>query len=227
MEGNTTFNFLSNLPLLVFSFAFLVVFVLFIRGGILLLLVGEEDEEKTEKGRAIVLKALYSLFALLLIVFVFFSVTYLLKKGEVLLPTAAPGDFPPSPDVNFPPPPQFIKVGEYSFTGPWLFDENNVINKPAIYTILCKKNENYDPSSLVKGEGYDIIHIGDTGSKEQLLKNKEYSCWVNNCKLKDIYLAVLFTPTDKYPSERSQKIREELKSQINPPCPVPEPNNET
>jgi len=214
MENNS-FDFLSNLPLIAFSFVFFVVFILFIRGGIFLIFT-QEDREKIEKGRAIVLKALYSLFVLLLVVFVFFSVTHLLKKGEVLLPAQVPGDFPPSPDVNFPPAPEFIEVGGYYFVGPWLLEKNNSVNKNAIYTILCKKD----------GE-YDIIYIGDTGGKENLLRNKQYSCWIKNCKLSNIYLAVFFTPIDKYDSTRRQEIRKGLEGQINPPCPPPESNSES
>lgn len=216
MNGTETFDFLSNLPLIAFSFAFFIVFVLFIRGGVLLLVTGG-DEERVEKGRVILLKALYSLIALLLIVLVFFSVTLLLQKGEVLLPPSTPGDFPPSPDANFPPAPQFIEVGGYYFAGPGGLEDNDFIKKSSVYVILCKKNSEYD-----------IIYIGETSGKITVSKNNQYRCWLNNCnqKLEDIYLAVFQTPLDKYSPDEREKIRAGLESQINPPCPPPLPEVE-
>jgi len=203
------FDFLKNLPLFVFILAFFVVFVIFLFGGFTLLRAGE-DEEKIERGRRVLLNSLYSLFIILLIAFVFFSVSYLLQKGEVLQPPITSGDFPLSPDSNFPPAPQFVEIGKYYFVGPFLLKENDLIGGPVVYAVLCKNNEEYD-----------IMYIDEVEKRAQLLKHSQYRCWLNNCnqKLKNLYLAVLWTPLDKYSSKQREEIQEELKSQISPPCP--------
>lgn len=219
----TTFDFFESLPSFVFVLAFFVVFVIFLFGGFVLL-TGKNDIEKVERGRRVLLNSLYALFITLLVAFVFFSVTYLLQRGEALRPPEAPGEFPASPAVNFPPPPQFIKIGNYSFAGPQALKKNNLIENPALYAILCKKNEEYDPSPLAKGDGYDIIYIGGTGGKEQLLNHKQYGCWMENCnrELKNLYLAVFWTSIEQYTSLHRKEITNELREEIFPPCLPPE-----
>lgn len=201
------FNFLEIFPLFIFSLAFFIIFILLLWGGFLLL-SAKGDDWKTEKGKKLLLNSLYGLCIVLIIVSVFFLITYLLKKGEGLTPS----EFPPSPAANFPPPPQFIEIGKYYFTGPLPLKENDLIGKPAIYTILCKKNQEYDK-----------IYIGETGGRIQLLEHGQYNCWMENCgkKLGNLYVAV-FRPSEKYSSTERKRIREELEEQINPPCLVTE-----
>jgi len=203
------FDFFRNLPLLVFIFALVVVFFLFVAGAFFLL-TGGRNEEKIEKGRKTLLNSLYSFFIILLSAFVFFSLSYLLRRGEALLPSPVSGEFPPSPDTNFPPPPQFIKIEEYYFLGPYSLDEKSTINKSSLYSILCKKSDNYD-----------IIYIGEVkeGDKEQVLNNPQYKCWRKNCgKKTNLYLAIFPTPSEQYSSKQRVEIKEELKNKINPPC---------
>lgn len=101
-------DILENLPLFVFTLGCFGVFVVFLFGGFVLLSAGK-NIQKIERGRRILLNSLYTLFVILLVAFVFLSVSYLLKKGEVLRPSELPGEFPPSPASGFPPPPQSIK----------------------------------------------------------------------------------------------------------------------
>lgn len=96
---------LENLPIFVFTLAFLGVFGVFLFGGFVLF-SARDNIEKIERGRRILLKSLYSLFVILLIAFVFFLVSYLLKRGEVFRPPLSPGEFPPSSAIGFPPPPE-------------------------------------------------------------------------------------------------------------------------
>ena len=212
------FDFLENLPLIIFTLAFFVIFVVFIFGGFVLL-TAVRNIQRTERGRRILLNSLYALFITLLIALVFFSVTYLLKRGEVFRPQEIPGEFPPSPAANFPPPPQFIKIEKYYFTGPWLLKEYDIIENPVVLAIFCKRNEEYD-----------IIYIGEmTGEKKQLLAgHEEYGCWMEKCnqELKNLYLAIFETPLEKYGSTDRKEIREELINQFNPSCPPSELNNE-
>ncbi len=207
------FNFLENLPLIVFTLAFFVIFVVFVFGGFVLL-TAIRDIQRIERGRRILLNSLYALFITLLIALVFFSVTYLLKRGEVLRPQEIPGEFPSSLAANFPPSPQFIKIGEYYFMGPWLLEEYDLTEKPAVYAIFCKRNEEYD-----------IIYIEEMGDrKEQFLGQEEYRCLMENCSqgLKNFYIAIFETPLEVYSSTDQKEIRKELVNQLNPSCSVEE-----
>jgi len=201
----------ENLPTFIFLLAFFVIFVIFIFGGFLMLKAGS-DVQKIERGRRILLNSLYVLFITLLITFVFFLVTYLLQKGEVLKPPEVPGEFPPSLAAGFPPAPQFIEIGEYYFNGPWLLKKNNVMDKAGVFTILCKKN----------GE-YDIIYIGESEKASRLSKHSQYRCWLENCnqEIKNLYLAVFGMLTGESDYAARRKFKEELEKQINPPCPPP------
>lgn len=203
------FDILKNLPLLVFTLAFLIVFVIFIFGGFIILSAGREVE-KTARGRKILLNSLYALFIILLGAFVFFSVTFLLRRGEALRPPEVPGEFPPSLAANFPPASQSIKIGEYYFNGPWPLKKNNLIGKHALYAILCQDLEEYD-----------IIYLGQTSGREQLLKHSDYNCWLENCegRLKNLYLAVFWAPSNKYTSLQRKEISNKLREETFPFCP--------
>lgn len=205
-----SFNLISKLPLLVFAIFVFVVFVSFIWAGIVLL-SARGDPDKTQKGRRILLTALCGFFITLIVIFIFYSLSYFLKKSGVPQPEEASGEFPISPAINFPPPPQFINIGNYYFNGPWLLENYNQIEKSAIYLILCKKNENYD-----------IIFIENT-TRSQILRHAQYNCWKEKCgkKISNLYIAVFWTTSKKYNSEEIRRIKDELENQINPPCSVP------
>lgn len=197
-------DLMSNLPLLFFGFCFFVDFVLFLWGGITLL-IAKGETQRTQKGRGILSTAFIGFFVILLIALVFYSVTFLLKKGEVFRPLpGVSGEFPlPAHLESFPPPPEFIAIGNYYFTGPWPLENIEGTEKAAIIAVLCKKN----------GE-YDILYIGTRAGREQ------YQCWLENCNqnLKNLYLAVFWTPKERYSPAEIAEIEKELNNQINPPC---------
>ncbi len=208
-------NLSENIPLLVFSLILSAVFIIFLRGVFYMLTAGE-NSQKIEKGRKILLNSLYGFFVVLLVILVFFSITYLLKKGEKLKPSSLPGEFPPSPAANYPPPPQFVKIGKYYFKGPELLADNNVIAVPLLYTVLCKRDN-----------GYDIIYVGNVGNIEgatDLFKDEQYSCWLNNCGQKDrnLYITFFQFSSENFNIKEQEKIQQNLKEQISPPCPVVE-----
>lgn len=205
----STFNWFSSSPFYLFSFALFVIFGLFLWGVFLTILAGR-SEEVLKRGRKITLISLYCLFVVLLAVLVFFLVSYLVKKGDVFKPPVATGEFPSFPAVYFPPPPEFVIVGEYYFLGPWLLKEYGAVAGPSVYSILCKKNEEYD-----------IMYVEETEKGEQLLRNEQYKCWVENCSqgLSNLYLAVIQTPPNRYTLTERKKIKDSLIDQVNPPCP--------
>ncbi len=204
---NNNLDFISNIPLLVFVFLFLIIFILFLQAGFTLLRAGG-DPEKIRRGREILLTAFYGFFVILLIVLVFYLVSYFLKKGEALQPKETAGEFPASPAIDFPPPPEFIKIDKYYFNGPWLLKKYNTINNLSIYAILCKKNDKYD-----------IIFI-EEAEKDKLLSNEKYSCWVEKCdkNSNNLYTAVFQGSKEKYNLMEMKRIKGELIKEINPSC---------
>jgi len=99
------FNLFENLPFIVFGLASAVALIIFLLGAFNLLLA--KDIEKVERSKRILIKSFYGFFIVLLIMIVFFSVSWLLNSGEVFKPPHVPGEFPPSPvSNNFPPSPE-------------------------------------------------------------------------------------------------------------------------
>lgn len=164
------------------------------------------------KRRKILLGFLYSLFVILLIVLTFFSVTWLLKKGETLKPSEVSGEFPVSVvSTNFPPGPRFIEIAELYFNGPFLLKDNDIIDRSAIFSILCKKDDEYD-----------IIYIGDIEQGIQVSAHIEYQCWLDNCAdYNNLYAAIFWTPLQKYSYGARQTVKQVLEEMTNPPCPIP------
>ena len=202
------FNLLTNLPWLIFALLFLVVFGLFLYAGILLL-KGKNDPESQGRGKVALIKAIWSFGVVVIIVLVFYTITFFLKKGEAFQPQPeSSGEFPASPAIGFPAGPEFFKVGDYYFTGPYSFKELKSINSSAIFSILCKNNDNYDIIAIEEGE-----RVTFTG-------HKNYQCWLNTCDIdsNNLYIALFQTPFGKYDAEDIRDILESLRIQIEPSC---------
>lgn len=202
------FDIIANLPLIFLVLFFLIVFILFLWSGVVLL-TAKGDPDKTQRGREILLRAFLGLILTLLTTFSFYLISYFLKKGEVFQPKEVSGELPSAPLINFPPPPQFIKIGGYYFNGPWLLKNYTQLKKQAVFAILCKKNDNYD-----------IISVELTSGKEQLLESKQYSCWLEKCNknFRNLYIAIIWISGEKYTPVEIRKIKEGLVEEIKPSC---------
>ena len=206
---NNSFDIITNLPLIFLCLCFFIDFILFIWAGISLL-KAEGNMLKVEKGRKLLSNAFVVLFLILLVMAVFYLISYFLREGKALQPSSeSSGEFPPPLHMdNFPPAPEFLTIGKYHFTGPWPLSGDQRIREVAITAVLCKKN----------GE-YDKIYIG-SASGDKLMKHPQYSCWLENCNQsnQNLYLAILWTPYERYDPIRKQAIEDELNDQIKPPC---------
>ena len=213
------FDLFKNLPLLIFVAILCIIFVLFLWGVSLLTLAGAR-KQRIARARNIILSSLYCFFVFLIVFLVFLLVTSFLEKGKVFLPPQASGDFPYSPITQFPPSPQFTKIENYYFSDPSALNKYSFFKGPLIYSILCKKKENYDSSLLAKGEGYDIIYVEELEGESDLSKHEQYKCWLENCNenLNNLYLVSFLTPKEKYDKKQRQQIEIDLRSQIDPPC---------
>jgi hypothetical protein len=103
-----------------------------------------------------------------------------------------------------------IKIGEYNFFGPYLLLDFEGIDRAAIYAILCK-NE-------ISGK-YQVIYIGQSGEfGKRLDRHEKRKCWEENCRIKNLYVAVFYTPTDQYSKEERLRIENELINFYEPVC---------
>ncbi len=151
-----------------------------------------------------------ALLLFLAVVFAVLGVSFLLKKGEALKPAQSSGEFPPSPALNFPGPPQFFNIAGLYFAGPMSLDlvkEQSAVyysQSYGLYAVLCKKEENYD-----------IIYLGQTGQQEP-----EQKCLLENCQQDEeaLYFAFLWTPKESPVYNNKSQVLEFLREQIKPAC---------
>jgi len=207
------FDFLTNLPYLIFSLLSLIVLGLFIWATVLIL-TAKEDQNKAQKGRKILLNALIGLFIVLLVILVFFVVKAVLQNGKALQPAVIYSGFPATPAANFPPPAIYTKLSSYYFTGPFSLKGNSVFpaDKNAVYAVSCKNTS-----------GYDIIYISKNESQNDLLKSQDYRCWLEKCSqnLKNLYISILWTDQRLYDSVRRDEIVSSLRQTFSPACSQP------
>ncbi|MEA3344084.1 MAG: hypothetical protein U9Q16_00135 [Patescibacteria group bacterium] len=207
----SNFDFLDNLPLLIFSSIFVLVSIIFIRGAIILL-KAEEGSEKKREGVKILSNSLYSFSTLIIVVLIFLLFSYILNRGEAILPHPSSEEFPSSPCVNFPPQPEFVTIGKYCFNGPFLLsNDQSYITNASIYALLCKK-----------GAEYDIIYIGENKEGVNLFDNEQYQCWTEKCQAskKNLYFGIFSTSPRKYSDEERLDIKQDLEAKNNVLCPV-------
>ena len=198
---------LAYIPQIVLGVLGLIILIMLARAGIAFF-KGIRDSEILETARRRLLTALIAMLGVIIMAVAFNVVTLFLQRGAVFAPAEAGKEIPPSPAANFPPAPAAIKVGDRYFRGPASFGKNSAISQPSIYAILCKA-----------GEDYDIIFIG-AATRENLSRNKNYSCWLENCdnSAKNLYIAFFSTPADKYSAQQRSEAVKNLEAQTMPFC---------
>ena len=101
-----------------------------------------------------------------------------------------------------------IQIGKYNFDGPWLLNNTNLIDRAAVYVILCSRSNG----------NYDLVYVGETGQTGTRLSNHERAvCWDRSCS-SSLYVAIFWTPSDRYTVDDRRKIEKDLRDQDNPPC---------
>lgn len=101
-----------------------------------------------------------------------------------------------------------LRIGNYDFQGPWLLSEVNLIDRAAVYAILCSRNDGK----------YDLVYVGETGQAGARLSNHERAnCWSRNCG-NSLFVAILWTPSDKITPQTRRTIEKEIRDQYDPPC---------
>jgi len=197
------------LPIFILLVGFLVVFFIFIF-GIFILLKSRGDELEEARARSVILKSFYWLIAICAGALVFFLVTYLIKRGEALLPPQASGDFPVSPiSGDLPPQPKFFAVNGYYFSAPSAI--KNTIFGPAFFAVLCKT-----------GERYDIIQVGSVnkGNQVQPMGSDSYKCWLSVCQnnADNIFISIFTFSSQAYQTGAFDKMGASLKDKMVSPC---------
>ena len=197
------YSIIYNIPLFIFDFCLLVIFILLLRAVIIIIFSGK-NELRIESGKRNFYATLFWLVMLLAGSFIFSSITKFLQS-----PVNANGEFPVLVSGDLPVAPSYYKIGNYYFAGPFALSEYNEIKKPAIYSIMCKDGDNYVIIALEKTDN------------DKLLESKAYSCWLNQClnNSANIYIAFLYVPKgENGTSEKRDNIKTELDKQINSQC---------
>ena len=102
-----------------------------------------------------------------------------------------------------------ITIGKYKFDGPYLLKDKDLIDRAAVYAILCR--------NLSTGK-YPVIYIGQTGELGTRLSNhNKKRCWESNCT-SSLYVAIFPAPTDRYSKESRLRIELELIKRYEPIC---------
>lgn len=160
----------ENLPFIIFLIALAINLVVFVVGVIMSLTA--KDPIKLEKGKKVLAESGLIFATILLIVVVFSSVTWILNKTVTEEPIADLNGYPASPfNPNVPQKPLVINVSGAYFNGPYHFSISSVLNRAAVFLILCQTNDNYD-----------IIDIEFTRQGEDLTAHKDYQCWLDTCQ---------------------------------------------
>ena len=202
------FDLMSNLPLIVFAVCFFIDFVIFVWAEVILL-TAKGEMEKIEKGRGVLSMAFIILFLILLVIAVFYLITFVLQKGKVFQPEQVSAEFPPAFHIGaLPSAPEFIKISDYYFVGPWPLKGSERIRDLAIMAALCKR-----------GENYDVLYIG-AESSGKLMNHAQYGCWAENCEggAKNLHFAVFWTPYERYDPVEKGGIMANLIEKIDPVC---------
>jgi predicted GIY-YIG superfamily endonuclease len=101
-----------------------------------------------------------------------------------------------------------IQIGNYNFDGPWSLSRTDLIDRAAVYVILCSRSDGK----------YDVVYVGETGQVGTRLSNHERAtCWNRNCS-GSLYVAIFWTPSDRYSADDRRAIEKKLRDQYNPPC---------
>ena len=205
--------FFKNIPFFLLALGGLAVFILFSTGFAIIRKSGDNTEER-RKGRKILAYSIYGFFIVVLAGLSFLTFNYFLGKWSLPKAISNPNNLPSSPIVaNYVPPPHFLKIKNYFFNGPWPLKSNNFVSGNLLYAILCRENNKYA-----------IIYLGKSDKTEEtinLLKSKEYNCWLDNCqgKLKNLYISFYKDYSKKYTSFEADKNLNYLKKEIKLPCP--------
>lgn len=192
------FNILSNLHYILFGVLVAIDFLLF-NLGMLFLFLAKDDIFKAERGKKLLFNSFLIFIIIILIASGFYLFKFLFQKEGPYISPEDLAKLPPAYHISvFPPGPEFIKIGSSYFSGPWPLRDKNLIEKPAVFAVLCKQEEKYDIMYISRTEG------------ENLLDNSQYQCWLGNCESDKLYLATYISG--------DAEIAENLILQTNPIC---------
>jgi len=191
---------LEVIPFVIFGGPLLIIFGVFISGAISLLFFKKED-----RGRDVIAKSLSYFIILLTIFLVFVVVSTLVRRGDIFTPKPQDTEFPVSPMGSFPPAPEFFELEGYFFAGPYSLAEKDANEEEIIYVAMCPKED-----------GYDIIKIGISNKRSSISSDRDFGCWLENCRKEDIKVGIFWVKGDE--DNATRDYLRELEDKINFIC---------
>jgi hypothetical protein len=205
-------DFFKNTPLMVLVAIFAISLVLFLRGGIYMVLA-RDDQQKTQSAKRKIYFSL-SVFGLFMVSSsVFILTSYFYRRGEAIFMPIASGDFPPSISAGvFPPAPEFTKIGDKYFSGLKQISEiDSWPSQRGIFAVVCMQKGGADSYKIME------FIFSSGGSRSSINGNTE--CWKEKCPVNsDIYFAFLPTPDEKYDYNKIVEIGTSLEELTKPLC---------
>jgi hypothetical protein len=204
-------DFFKNTPLMVLVAIFAIALVLFLRGGIYMVLA-RDDQPKIQSAKRKIYFSL-SVFGLFIISSSVFIITsYFYKRGDAIFMPVASGDFPPSISAGvFPPAPEFTKIGDKYFSGLKQMSEiNNWSGQRGIFALVCMQKSSID--------NYNIMEFVFSSGGSRSSVDGDAKCWKEKCSNSDIYFAFLPTPDEKYDYNKIVEIGTSLEELTKPLC---------
>lgn len=99
-----------------------------------------------------------------------------------------------------------IKIGQWTFEGPYPYGMPNLEDRSGVYVILC----------LGADQKYYVIDVGESATVKTRVENHDRKdCWKRNCSGK-LYVAVLYTPNLQQPGRTD--IERKIRQQYRPSC---------
>ena len=212
------FDFIANLPILIFAVFFGLDLIAFVFASIKIL-TARGDPIRESASRRSFLNAFVFFLAIVAVFAAFSVITFFLKRGEAFneMEPAGP-EFPPASFMaNMPPAPYYITIAGYHFWGPYLLTKNNKIETYAALAVLCKN----ETGKIASDAGsFDLVYLDEVG-RSNFLSNPDYNCWQEKCQKPDenLYAAIFWLPTDKYDAVSKQGILEAIKNEFPTVCP--------
>lgn len=104
-----------------------------------------------------------------------------------------------------------LKIGDYTFNGPYKLNKWDPPYRAAIYAIVTKTPSNTDKCGLI------YIDESSNLSEKDFKSHSKFNCWIYNAdSVDELYIATYLMANCT--KEQRQNVKSNLINRFNPPC---------